>query len=87
MRSVQIVLQPKNKFQSFHRSRGSKRNHSQSFAKEISPMGAGVNRIVKREWFKTFKTFNRSAPFKSLANEERFQPFQSFHRFASFKQF
>ena len=27
----------------FHRLRGCKRNHSQSFAKEISPMGAGVN--------------------------------------------
>jgi hypothetical protein len=37
-----------------------------------------------------FKPFNRCAPFKSLANEERFQRFQRFqpfHRFASFKQF
>jgi hypothetical protein len=48
LRSVQIVLQPKNKFQSFHCLRGSKRNDSQSFAKEISPTGEGVNHIVKR---------------------------------------
>jgi hypothetical protein len=48
---VQIVLQPKNKFQSFqwfNRLRGSKRNDSQSLAKEISPTGEGVNHIVKR---------------------------------------
>jgi hypothetical protein len=51
LRSVQIVLQPKNKFQSFqwfNRLRGSKRNDSQSLAKEISPTGEGVNDIVKR---------------------------------------
>jgi hypothetical protein len=69
LRSVQIVLQPKNKFQSFqwfHRLRGSKRNDSQSFAKEIAPTGEGVNHIVKMEAFKTFKLFNRCAPFKTL---------------------
>jgi hypothetical protein len=46
LRSVQSVLQPKNKFQSFqwfHRLRGSKRTDSQSLAKEISPTGEGVN--------------------------------------------
>jgi len=34
---------PFKSFQWFHRSRGANRNHSRSFAKEISPMGAGVN--------------------------------------------
>jgi hypothetical protein len=52
LRSVQIVLQPKNKFQSFHCLRGSKRDHSLSLAKEISPTVEGVNRIVKKGEFK-----------------------------------
>jgi hypothetical protein len=46
--------------------RGSKRNDSQSFAKEISPTGEGVNHIVKKGAFKSFKPFNRCAPFKPL---------------------
>jgi hypothetical protein len=40
--------------------------HSQSLAEEISPTGEGVNRIVKKGEFKSFKPFHRCAPFKSL---------------------
>ena len=52
-------------------------------------MGAGVNRIVKREWFKTFKSFNRCAPFKTLKKSNRQQSennsFKTFNRSAPFK--
>jgi hypothetical protein len=62
LRSVQVVLQLKNRFQSFqwfHRLRGSKRNDFRSLAKEISPTGEGVNALRRGSRFQKKETGSR----------------------------
>jgi hypothetical protein len=66
--------------------RGSKRNDSQSFAKEISPTGEGVNHIVKRGEVQIVQAVQSLRSVQVVTNQKRFQVVPMVSLFARFQR-